>query len=298
MSLKKYEALAKTVELGSLSRAADALGYTQSGISHMISSLEEELEIPLIIRKKSGVRLTAQGEQMLPKIKELLTVNEEIERLAKELSGAIHGTVRVGAFTSVAVNWLPGIIKAFRSSCPEVRLAMFNGDYNDVDLWLQNDEIDVGFIAMPGPSGMTCIPLMQDPLAVILPQGHPLARRESVPIEEAAKEPIISLLQSSAQDVHRALDSAGVKPDIRFTTKDDYAIIAMVREGLGISIMPELLLRGQVAGVEVRPLTPPSVRTLALAVTQKGMESEAVRRFTDCVARWVAEKRAEEEKEG
>ena len=164
---------------------------------------------------------------------------------------------------------------------------MMNGDYNDVNVWLREGEIDLGFIALPGPDGCRCIPLAEDPLSVVLPLGHPLCSKDPVPIEEVAKEPLISLLQASSQDVHRALDRAGVSPEIRYTTKDDYAIIAMVREGLGVSIMPELLLKGQMTGVAVRRLSPPAFRTIALAVPEGRETAPSVRCFEDCVTEWI-----------
>ncbi len=287
MSLKKYEAVETAYRLGSLKKAADELGYTQSGISHMISSLEEELSVVLLSRSRGGVMLTPDGERLMPMIREMVAQHRQIVQTAGDLSRG--GVVKIGAFTSVAVNWLPGIIRLYRERHPEYRINMMNGDYNDVDMWLRNGQIDLGFIALPGPEGCRCVPLAEDPLSVILPLGHTLCSKNPVPIEEVAKEPLISLLQTSSQDVHRALDRAGVRPEIRYTTKDDYAIIAMVREGLGISIMPELLLKGQMTGVAVRRLSPPAFRTIALAVPEKRGMEPSVRCFEDCVTEWLSE---------
>ncbi|MBR6951535.1 MAG: LysR family transcriptional regulator [Oscillospiraceae bacterium] len=287
MSLKKYEAAEAAYRLGSLKKAAEELGYTQSGVSHMISGLEDELGITLLARKKGGVSLTQEGETIMPMIRDMLEKHRGIIQAAADLSRG--GVVKIGAFTSVAVNWLPGIIRLYRERHPEYRIHLMNGDYNDVNLWLRDGEIDLGFIALPGPEGCRCVPLAEDPLSVILPLGHPLCSQDPVPIEEVAKEPLISLLQTSAQDVHRALDRAGVRPEIRYTTKDDYAIIAMVREGLGVSIMPELLLKGQMTGVAVRRLSPPAFRTIALAVPGEKEMAPAGRCFEQCVTEWIKE---------
>lgn len=289
MSLKKYEAFAKIVEMGGLTRAADALGYTQSSMSHMINALEAELGFPVLLRSRSGVKLTAAGEQLLPHVLELLEKKRQIDALASFIAGDASGTVRVGAFTSVAVNWLPGIIKEFSKTHPSVEIKLLNGDYHDVEKWLENGDVDVGFLALPGPVGIRTLSLKEDPLMVILPKGHPLAELEEIPISLAVKEPMISLLETSAQDVHRALDQAGVKPDIRYETKDDYAIIAMVRAGLGISIMPELLLTGHTEQVEVRHLSPAASRTIALGYSGARQHIPAVESFSQCIQRWVQE---------
>ncbi|MBR4744026.1 MAG: LysR family transcriptional regulator [Oscillospiraceae bacterium] len=286
MSLKKFEAAEAACRLGSLKKAAAELGYTQSGISHMISGLEQELGVTLLTRSKGGAGLTQEGARLMPMIREMLAGYREILGTASELSRG--GVVKIGAFTSVAVNWLPGIIRMYREKHPEFRINMMNGDYNDVNIWLNNGEIDLGFIALPGPEGCRCVPLAEDPLSVVLPAGHRLCGMDPVPIGEVAKEPLISLLQASSQDVHRALDRAGVRPEIRYTTKDDYAIIAMVREGLGVSIMPELLLKGQMTGVAVRRLSPPAFRTIALAVPEGKEKPPAVRCFEECVIQWLS----------
>lgn len=289
MSLKKYEAFAKTVELGSLTRAADALGYTQSSMSHMLNSLEEEFGFPILRRSRSGVRLTAAGEQILPKILQILDLQEQLDILAEHIAGDTLGSVRVGAFTSVAVNWLPGILKEYQKTHASIEIKMFNGDYHDVEQWLERGDIDVGFLALPGPVGVTCVPLCEDPLAVILPVGHPLAEYDEIPISLAAREPIISLLETSAQDIHRALGGAGFKPDIKYVMKDDYAIIAMVRAGLGISIMPELLLKHNDSDVIVKHLAPAASRTIALGFAASRQHIPAVESFADCVEKWVRE---------
>lgn len=94
----------KVVELGSLTKAADALGFTQSGVSHAISSLEEELGFTLLLRGRSGVRLTPNGEQLLKPIREMLNWNEQLKQVAASIHGLETGTVRIGTFTSVSVH--------------------------------------------------------------------------------------------------------------------------------------------------------------------------------------------------
>ena len=105
-------------------------------------------------------------------------------------------------------------------------------------------------------------------------------------VEELAKEPFISLLESSNHDVRRAFHAVKARPNIRFETKDDYAVIAMVRQGLGVSIMPSLLLRGNTDGVEIRPIDPPASRTIALAAAT---DAPAATRFADFAVHWVRE---------
>ena len=288
MSLKKYEAFVRTVELGSLTKAADALGSTQSRISHILSDLEEEYGFSLMRRSRGGVELTEAGRLLLPRMQVLLQKERELQELIGDIRSADAGTVRLGAFTSVAVHWLPGMIRAFQEAHPRTELEMHNGDYHDMEQWLRDGDVDLGFVTLPAPQGVRAIPLAQDPLVAILPRGHRLAAMERIPIQELDRDPFISLLQSSSHDIHRALDNAGVRPNIKFTTKDDYAILAMVEQGLGISIVPQLLLRGRAQNLVVRPLEPQANRTIALAIPE-GPALPVVEAFIKTAVSWVQE---------
>lgn len=288
MSLKKYEAFVKTVELGSLTRAAEALGSTQSRISHILSDLEGEYGVTLMRRSRGGIELTEAGTLVLPRMQAVLQKDRELRNLMEEIRNADAGMVRIGAFTSVAVHWLPGMIRAFQEAHPRVELEMLNGDYHDMEQWLRNGDIDLGFVSLPAPKGVRAIPLTQDPLVAILPRGHRLAEMDRIPIQELDRDPFVSLLQSSSHDIHRALDTAGVRPNIKFTTKDDYAILAMVEQGLGISIVPQLLLRGRSQNLVVRPLEPRASRTIALAMPE-GQALPVVDAFIKTAVSWVQE---------
>jgi len=292
MSVKKFLTLQKVVETGSLTKAAEELDCTQSAVSYVISSLEEELGIPLLERSRQGVRLTDAGERIMPAVRGLLSSYEQICQITASLRGMDSGTVRIGTFTSVAVHWLPGIIKDFQEKYPNVSFALNNGDYYDVEQWLAEGSIDLGFVALPSDISAECIPLAEDRLMAVLPKDHPLAGASVFPVTEAKGQPFISLLESSDSDARRALQAAGVRPDVKFTTKDDYAIIAMVENGLGISILPELLLEGHRENVSVLPLSPPSKRVIALAFSDKQKAGPATQSFANHILSWVESHRS------
>lgn len=286
MSLKKYEAFVRTVQMGSLTRAAQSLGSTQSRISHILRDLEEEYGFALMERDRGGIRLTEAGEMILPRMEAILQKEQELGQLLEDIRSANAGSVRLGAFTSVAVHWLPGMIRAFQQEHPGAELEMFNGDYHDIEQWLAGGDIDLAFVTLPAPEGVKTIVLADDPLVAILPRGHRLAQMERIPIGEFEREPFISLLQASDHDIHRALDNSGVKPAVKYTTKDDYAILAMVEQGLGVSIVPELLLKGRREDLVVRPLEPCAKRTIALALPE-GESLPVVEEFARTAVDWV-----------
>ena len=287
--ISKYEALAKVVELGSLTKAAEALGCTQSAVSHAISNLESEFGFAILKRSRAGVRLTSEGERIMPPVRGMLNYEEQLKQTVSAIRGLDFGTVRIGAFTSVAVHWLPSVIKEFQSDYPNVDIKLLNGDYHDVEQWIIEGSVDLGFVNVPADLGCECVPLMEDRLLAILPRDHKFASYPKFPLVECETEAFITLLETSNHDANKALSAAGIKPNIRFSTKADYAIIAMVEQGLGISIMPELLLKGRHDDVVIRELVPPSKRTIGLAIPETSKASPATRRFADYIVKWVTE---------
>ena len=289
MTLEKYQTLMSVVDCGSLTRAAAELGVTQSAVSHSLDSLEKELGFTVIRRSRAGVQLTNEGERLLPAVRSMLAAAEQLNQTASSIRGLESGTVRIGAFTSVAVHWLPPVLKEFQQDYPKVDFKLLNGDYHDVEQWLADGSVDVGFVAMPAGVGCECIPLMEDRLLAILPRHSRFENYPKFPLVECETEPFISLLQSSDHDARRALEAAGVKPNVRFYTKDDYAVIAMVEQGLGISIMPELLLKGRHDDLQILPLIPEAKRTIGLAIAAGERAGPATRRFADYVVRYVTQ---------
>lgn len=287
--ISKYETLAKVVELGSLTRAAEALGCTQSAVSHAINGLEKEFGFAVLTRSRAGVRLTADGERIIPSIRGMLNYEEQLKQTVSAIRGLDFGTVRIGAFTSVAVHWLPGVIKEFQRDYPNVDIKLLNGDYHDVEQWIMEGSVDLGFVHVPADLSCECVPLMEDRLLAILPKDHKFASYPKFPLVECETEAFITLLETSNHDANKALSAAGIKPNIRFSTKDDYAIIAMVEQGLGISIMPELLLKGRHDNVAIKELVPPSKRIIGLAIPETSKASPATRKFADYIIKWVTE---------
>ena len=292
LNLGKYETLAAVVEQGSLTLAAKQLNITQSAVSHTLDSLEKELGFPLLKRSRAGVSLTEEGERLMPSVRALLSSAEQLDQTASAIRGLETGMVRIGAFTSVAVHWLPSVLKEFQTDYPNVNFRLLNGDYHDVEEWISDGSVDIGFVNVPCSLDCECIPLMEDRLLAILPMDSRFASYPRFPLVECETEPFISLLKSSDHDARRALKAAGVEPNVRFYTKDDYAIIAMVEQGLGMSIMPELLLKGRHDHLLTLPLIPEAKRTIGIAIAAGNKAGPATRRFADYVVRYVREQAA------
>ncbi|MEC0305917.1 LysR family transcriptional regulator [Paenibacillus lautus] len=283
MSINKFKVLLKVVELGSLTKAAEVMGFTQSGVSHMINSLEDEFGFTLLVRNRSGAKLTTNGEEILKTIREILKWNEHLEQQVASIHGIELGTIHIGTFTSVGVHWLPGIIQDFQRDYPHIEIRLVEGDYREIEDWIAEGKIDCGFLSLPTSDIFDVIPLHQDPMLVLLPMEHPLRSEDSITLSQIENEPFIMPSQGSDYDVNRMLEKARIKPDIKYTLGDDYAIMAMVEKGLGISILPELVLRGQQRNIRLIEMKEKSFRSLGIAVNSMREISPATKRFLNYV---------------
>lgn len=287
MSIAKYEVFLKVVELGSLTRAAEVLGFTQSGISHTIASLEQEFGFSLLIRSRSGVKLTVNGEQVIRPIREILKWNEQLSQQVADIHGLETGTITIGTFTSVSVHWLPGMIKEFRKEYPYIEFKLMEGGYSEIEQWIDSGLVDFGFMSLPTREHFETFPLKQDRMLAIVAKDHPLSGAPYMPLAQIPYEDFIIPKAGSDYDVWRVLGKAGIKPSVKFSAGDDYAIIAMVENGLGISILPELVITRQNHNVAMLELEERSFRSLGIALASMKDASPAAQRFIRHVQAWM-----------
>lgn len=281
MSLQKYQALVKTVEYGSFTRAAEALNYTQSGISRMIADLEKEWEVTLLERRHGGVHLTTEGELLLPQIRRVCEEQEKLRIQIDDLHGLDSGHIRIGTFSSAATHLLPYMIKAFQTDYPNITFELLQGDYQEIEQWIAEGRVDCGFVVLPIRSELETFFLMRDDYVVVLPADHPLADCDRFPIRAVCNDPFILMQQGVEREITQILDQYDLHPDIRFTTWDDYAAMCMVENGLGIAMMDSLNTRRASYNVVFKKLDVPAYRSIGLALRSKKTASLAVKRFLD-----------------
>ncbi len=238
----KYYAFVSAVETGSFTKAAEKLGYTQSGISHLIASLEEELDLTLLIRNKNGIRLTPEGEQLLPYFRSLLDTDNAISFTSAQLHGVSAGTLRIGTFSSAAVHLLPPMLRQFSTEYPGIELQILCGTYSTVEGWLLENQVDLAFVTASSLPGFHVFPLTHDRMMAILPDSDPLSKRKEISIEELQSLPFIVPAEGTNYHIGKMFQAAGIQPETRFVMDDDFAAVAMVSCGFGATILPELIL--------------------------------------------------------
>lgn len=281
MNILKYMAFIKTVEYGSFTKAGELLNYSQSGISRMIHDLEKEWNLTLLERNRSGVKLTSDGSRLLPYAKSLCDEYEKLQMQVDDLHGIQSGLIRIGTFSSVATHWLPNIIKAFQKDYPGIDYELLLGDYTEIEEWIAEGRVDCGFLRLPTNPDFETIYLERDKLLAILPEDHPLAERDRVPLAGLCEEPFMLLEKGAKAEVSEVFERNHLTPRVHFTTWDDYAVMSMVESGLGISILPQLILKRIPYRIVAKELDVPAYRDIVLALRSRRNASLAVRRFLE-----------------
>ena len=281
MNIQKHMAFVKAVEYGSFTKAAEILNYSQSGISRMINDLEKDWKVTLLERGKAGVKPTSDGLRLLPYAKNVCSEYEKLLMQVDEINGLQSGLIRIGTFSSVATHWLPNMIKAFQTDYPNIDYELLLGDYTEIEEWIITGRVDCGFIRLPVQHDLETIFLEQDKLLAILPQNHPLTNLEKIPVAALCNEPFMLLEKGAKAEVSEIFERCNLAPNTHFTTWDDYSIMSMVESGLGISILPQLILKRTPYKIVAKELDVPAYRNIGLALRNKKTASLAVKRFLD-----------------
>ena len=281
MNLQKYLSFVKTVEYGSFTKAAEILNYTQSGISRMIADLEKEWGVTLLERSKYGVKPTSDGMKLLPYAQNLCADFDKLKMQVDELNGLESGLIRIGTFSSVATHWLPNIIKEFQKDYPNIDYELLLGDYTEIEEWIHTGRVDCGFLRLPTHTEFETIFLEEDKLMAIIPENHPLKDCDKFPVTALCDEPFMLLEKGAKAEISEIFERNNLTPNVKFTTWDDYAVMSMVESGLGIAILPELILKRVPYKILAKELDVPAHRTIGLALRDKKTASLAVKRFTD-----------------
>lgn len=288
--MNRYIALQKVVELGSFTRAAEALGYTQPAMSQMITSLERELSIKLLYRSRQGIHLTIEGERLFPSVQNTVSQYQAMQEIAKEIRGLDAGTIRIGTLSSVSCHWLPQLILAFQEEHPNVAFILHQGDNNSIPEWLRTGEIDFGFVNLDVLPNLADTRFIKEgEYRAVLPLHHPLANADYVTLEELAQEKFLVIEEGSLSKPLEAFKQAGLEPEVRLCVHDDYSILSMVEMGLGVSILPELVLKKTNYQVAIRPLRPVVTRKMGLIAKSKNTLPLASKRFIDFLFAHVEE---------
>ena len=284
MSLQKYLALLKTVELGSISLAAEQMGYTQPAVSRMIADLEAQWKVELLRRNRSGLEPSAACLQLLPILRSLQADCDALNFAVSEIHGAHTGLVRVGIFTSVADMWIPGLMKSFRQQYPKIEFELINMEsYVEIESNIRQGKVDCGFVRLPTVHDLQVHFLMRDELMAVLPPDHPLADAPVFPVAQLADAPFIRLREKEDLEVSQFLDRIPDAPDFCYEVGSDHTALSLVEQGLGMTITHSLIANNPRYNVVCKRFDKGQYRDIAIATAKNARLAGTTKLFVEHV---------------
>lgn len=279
-------------DLGSFTKASEVVGYTQSGLTHMMDALEKEVGFPLLQRNHNGIQLTEQGVELMPAIREFLKANAILENQIKDMAERKDEVIRIAAYSSIAMHWIPELLYRFKRICPNVNvdLRMVDDALEPFEL-LESGQTDVIFASKQNYGSCDWIPLYDETMYAILPKNYPLNGRTSFPLQEFENKEFLMPYGRFDLDVKAALNPRGIKLNIKSSRVDDETLIRMVGHGLGVSMMTELMIRGRTDDVLCIPVTPTVIRQLGMGTHIRKKETESIQKLKECMLQMIQEQR-------
>lgn len=292
----KYFAVIKAAECGSLTRAAQALGYTQPSLGYIINNIEDDLGVKIFYRDQRGLTLTEVGAQMLEVMQRLEATDLQLHQIAQASKGAL---VRVGIFPSVASQWLPDILVAFYQDHPGVQVRLEHQIYYlDGELGVKQHRMDCAFFTGECPPGLDMVPLYTEPYYLVVAKDHPLAGRREVSLQDLDQA-------GHFLPTNESFDEGNAQRDffqqlnrnllLDFQPQENRSILAMVERGLGITVLPPLILADLVSpslAIRCIPLVDSPSRTVSLLSPREQERSALASAFLACTQRCVAQWKA------
>lgn len=281
METSRYRAFIKAVDLGSFSKAAKELAYTPSGVSQLISALEKDVGFSVLERTRSGVKPTENGKRILPIARAIIQEEDRLFQMSAELKGLSVGSVTIGSYPSVASHWLPKVLKAFREQFPNIEIRVMEGIHQEISEWLDNKEVDFGFMSYDPRTTYDWIPLAHDPMIAVLPANHPLANEKCYPLEECSNEDFIMPGKGQDIDTLGVLSRHDLHPRIAYETIETAATLGMIEAGMGITITNSLSTEKYDFKVSKVPIEPSEAILVGIAIPDKNTWAPAARHFIE-----------------
>ena len=289
VKLELYRVFKEVAEAGNITAAAQTLFISQSAVSQIISSLEDELQMTLLNRNQSGVTLTSNGEQMLPYIRHLRDAAEAVSQQAAKLKGVEVGHIRIGTFSSVSCHVLAPVLKEFKTVYPNISIEIREGDDASVNAMLLRDEVDFGFMDAPVPAGFDSFLVRRDPFMAVVSENSPYAAAEKVSLSVYSSEPTALYDEGSQKEAMGIFRKNKITPRVEYTSRDDNLILSLIENDLCIGYMGQLILTKNSYRVVSRPTEPQYYRDIMFVVRSIENASPAAARFVEFFKKYLVQ---------
>jgi DNA-binding transcriptional LysR family regulator len=289
LNVQRLRVLREVAARGSFSGAADSLAYTQSAVSQAVATLEVETGAKLIERDRKGVRPTAAGAALVAHADAILARIEAAEADLASMLGLRGGLLRMASFPTAGNTLMPLAIANFRTAHPEVELTLAEGEPEEIGPRLRAGEFDLALlfefreVRDSLTPGLRSVDLLEDPMHVALPAGHPLAAKRALQLGDLQEEAWVQTSASSAcaRHVVRMCHAAGFEPIVSFESDDYQTVLGLVAAGVGVALIPELALTAPRDDVVVRDITPSITRRVVAATPRSAGTTPAAKQMLE-----------------
>ncbi|MBF6039365.1 MULTISPECIES: LysR family transcriptional regulator [Pseudomonas] len=280
MTLTQLEIFSLVAELRGFTAAANRLGISQSAVSHALKSLEQELGVELLRRHQSQVELSDIGQQLLMRARTMLGLANTLRQEAADARGMKRGTLRIGSFgPTSSIRLLPQILQHYRTAHPGIEVHIDEGPDRQVIQWLEERRIDIGFVVLPEERFDT-FALLEDQMVALVPAEHALADRDNLSLSDLCNDPFVLTEAGSSELVSRLFSAARLIPNIRYRCSQLLSTLDTVSRGDALTVVAESSLPDNVNSRYVKkPLSPPVIRQVGLAVLDQRQASPATLAF-------------------
>ena len=283
MDISKWEVFLKVADVLNVTAAAEQLHLSQSGVSYILKCLEQETGFPLFVRHKQGVALSAPAEELLPVIRGFLGEKEKIGQIISGINGLARGTLRIATYQSTGITWLPEILRQFKKDFPQIEIDIREGGDEAIESALSGRRVDLAFSSLRERPDCEWIGLADDHLKAVLPTKHKYADLERVPLALFEDEPFISSINAYEYDMNHVLRSHRIKPrNIVCRSTEAFAVMAMVRKGLGVSLLFDRVIQaGGAYDLAIKDTGPAVSHRLGIALASRERASPAAKMFIE-----------------
>lgn len=279
MNTFTYRILLEVAESHSFTRAAESLHITPSAVSHAVSTYEKEIGFPVFIRRKGGgIVPTKDGERILPIAHSILDYEEALSQTVSEINGIEKGTVTIGAFTSIHLNWTADILRSFQDLYPHIDVIVYESNYATILSNLQAGVFDLGFTTRPSPA-LSSIRLFSDPWMCIFPKSLKPRSGDRITLDELDWSRLIMPNASYNDEIIDYLKKHRIKTGPRYFIDDIETVYAFVEKELGFALFPKLMLNRAPDTVNILPISPGETRSIYLSCVKHAYMSPATEKL-------------------
>ncbi|WP_027612582.1 MULTISPECIES: LysR family transcriptional regulator [unclassified Pseudomonas] len=287
MNLMHWRLVVAVADHGNITRAAERVGMTQSGASQALALMEETLGVQLFSRESRQTLPTAIGLPVIEQARLMLGALETIRQTVDSVRPMLRGTIRLASFPMVLASFLPPLLRQFNRLYPGIEVVALEVSDDEVETLLAAGLVDVGVVLNPTPE-RNAGPLGRDEWVAVVPAGHPLALRgteQGVSLQELTALPFVLATGGCSTNARSLAAEAGLQlQDVRVEVREWSSAFTLVRENLGVTLVPEMTLPAERQGLRVIALQPRIERVFSLVLPAGQTPPAAVQALLDLVA--------------